>query len=50
MTIAQLIKHLNAIEDQQQKIRFKDIATNYKYKVFCIDKETNEIIIEDTGE
>jgi hypothetical protein len=50
MTIAQIIKHLQAIEDQQQKIRFKDIATNYQYKIFCIDKRNDEIIIEDTEE
>jgi hypothetical protein len=50
MTIAQLIKHLQAIEDQHQKVCFTDISTNYQYKIFCIDKETNKIIIEDTGE
>jgi hypothetical protein len=50
MTIAQLINHLNAIEDKNKEIRFSDIATNYKYKIFCIDKKTNEIIIEDTGD
>ena len=50
MTIAQLINHLNAIEDKNKEIKFSDISTNYKYKVFCIDKKDNEIIIEDTGE
>ena len=50
MTIAQLINHLNAIEDKNKEIKFCDIATNYKYKVFCIDKKDNEIVIEDTGE
>ena len=50
MTIAQLINHLNAMEDKEKEIRFIDIATNYKYKIFCIDKKDNQIIIEDTGE
>jgi hypothetical protein len=50
MTIAQLINHLNAIEDKNKEIKFSDIATNYKYKVFCIDKRNDEIIIEDTEE
>jgi hypothetical protein len=50
MTIAQLINHLNAIEDKNKEIKFSDISTNYKYKVFCIDKKDNEILIEDTGE
>ena len=50
MTIAQLIDHLNNIEDKNREIKFSDIATNYKYKIFCIDKKNNEIIIEDTEE
>jgi len=50
MTIAQLINHLNAIEDKNKEIKFSDIATNYKYKIFCISKKDNEIIIEDTEE
>ena len=50
MSIAQLINHLNAIEDKNKEIKFSDIATNHKYKVFCIDKRNDEIIIEDTEE
>jgi len=50
MTIANLIKHLNAMEDKDKEIRFTDIATNYKFRLFCIDKKNEQIIIEDTGE
>ena len=50
MTIANLIKHLNAMEDKDKEIRFTDIATNYKFRLFCIDKKNEELIIEDTGE
>lgn len=50
MTIAQLINYLNAIEDKNKEIKFSDIATNYKYKIFTIDKKNGEIIIEDTEE
>lgn len=50
MTIAQLINHLNNIEDKEKEIQFTDIATNYKYKIFTIDKKNGDIIIEDTEE
>lgn len=50
MTIAQLINHLNNIENKEKEILFTDIATNYKYKIFTIDKKNGDIIIEDTEE
>ena len=50
MTIAQLINHLNNIENKDKEILFTDIATNYKYKIFTIDKKNGDIIIEDTEE
>ena len=50
MTIAQLINHLNTIENKDKEILFTDIATNYKYKIFTIDKTHGDIIIEDTEE
>ena len=50
MTIANLIKHLNAMEDKDKEIRFTDIVTNYKFRLFCIDKKNEELIIEDTQE
>ena len=50
MTITQLINHLNNIEDKEKEILFTDIATNYKYKIFTIDKKNGDIIIEDTEE
>jgi peptide methionine sulfoxide reductase MsrA len=50
MTIAKLINHLNTIENKDKEIQFTDIATNYKYKIFTINKDNGEIIIEDTEE
>lgn len=50
MTITQLINHLNTIENKDKEIQFTDIATNYKYKIFTIDKKNGDIIIEDTEE
>lgn len=50
MTIQKLIQSLQKIEDSTQEVKLQDLATNFIYRVFTIDKDTGVLLIEDTEE
>ena len=50
MTIQKLIEALQKVEDPTQEVKLQDLATNYIYKVFTINKDTGVLLIEDTEE
>ena len=50
MTVQKLIQALQKVEDSTQEVKLQDLATNYIYRIFTIDKDTGVILIEDTEE
>lgn len=50
MTVQKLIEVLQKFEDPTQEVKLQDLATNYIYKVFTINKDTGVLLIEDTEE
>jgi len=50
MTIQKLIEVLQKFEDPTQEVKLQDLATNYIYRIFTIDKDTGTFLIEDTEE
>jgi len=50
MTIQKLIETLQKFEDPTLEVKLQDLATNYIYKIFTINKDKGVILIEDTEE
>jgi len=50
MTVQKLIAELQKLEDPTREVKLQDLATNYIYRIYSIDKDTGVVLIEDTEE